>query len=55
MERELVAQALRAANGKKVKAAAILGISRPTLDKKIALYGLTVKPVGGAAASPQRR
>jgi DNA-binding NtrC family response regulator len=39
-ERQRIAEALRAAGGKKVAAAKALGISRPTLDKKIAEYGL---------------
>jgi len=36
LERELIVKALRRARGKKVQAAQALGISRPTLDKKIA-------------------
>jgi len=43
VEREAISNALRRAGGKKIRAAAILGISRPTLDKKIALYSLSVK------------
>jgi DNA-binding NtrC family response regulator len=43
VERDAIAAALRRAGGKKIRAAAILGISRPTLDKKIALYGLSTK------------
>jgi transcriptional regulator with PAS, ATPase and Fis domain len=39
-ERALIAQALVEAGGKKVEACRILGISRPTLDKKIADYDL---------------
>jgi transcriptional regulator with GAF, ATPase, and Fis domain len=39
-ERELIALALVEAGGKKVEACRILGISRPTLDKKIADYNL---------------
>ncbi len=39
-EREHIAQALVEAGGKKVEACRILGISRPTLDKKIADYNL---------------
>lgn len=43
LERDVIAQALRRTRGKKIKAAALLGISRPTLDKKIALYRLAVR------------
>jgi DNA-binding NtrC family response regulator len=43
LEKAAVSDALRQARGKKIRAAAILGISRPTLDKKIALYGLTAE------------
>ncbi len=43
LERDAIAQALRRARGKKIRAAALLGISRPTLDKKIAAYRLSVK------------
>ena len=43
VEREAIAEALREARGKKIKAAAMLGISRPTLDKKIEDYGLVVE------------
>jgi DNA-binding NtrC family response regulator len=43
LERDAIAEALRAARGKKIKAAAILGISRPTLDKKIEDYQLVVE------------
>ena len=43
LERDAIAQALRRARGKKIRAAALLGISRPTLDKKIAGYRLSVK------------
>ena len=38
-----ISEALREARGKKIKAAALLGISRPTLDKKIEDYGLVVE------------
>jgi len=37
-ERDAIVKALRDANGKKAAAAAALGISRPTLYKRIALY-----------------
>lgn len=43
LERDAISEALREARGKKIKAAAILGISRPTLDKKIADYQLVVE------------
>lgn len=43
LERDAIAEALREAKGKKIRAAAILGISRPTLDKKIGDYQLTVE------------
>jgi DNA-binding NtrC family response regulator/pSer/pThr/pTyr-binding forkhead associated (FHA) protein len=43
LERDAIAEALRAARGKKIKAAALLGISRPTLDKKIEDYQLVVE------------
>ncbi len=42
LERDAIAEALRRARGKKIKAAALLGISRPTLDKKILDYKLEV-------------
>jgi len=42
LERDAIAEALRTAGGKKIVAARLLGISRPTLDKKIEDYGLTV-------------
>jgi DNA-binding NtrC family response regulator/pSer/pThr/pTyr-binding forkhead associated (FHA) protein len=42
MERDAISEALRTAGGKKIVAARLLGISRPTLDKKIEDYGLTV-------------
>ncbi|MFP2925878.1 helix-turn-helix domain-containing protein [Pyxidicoccus sp. 3LG] len=40
---DAIAEALREASGKKVRAAELLGISRPTLDKKIEEYGLAVE------------
>jgi DNA-binding NtrC family response regulator len=43
VEREAIVQALRKARGKKIRAAELLGISRPTLDKKLALYRIAVK------------
>ncbi len=45
LEREAIAEALREAKGKKIRAAALLGISRPTLDKKIEDYQLTVEKI----------
>ncbi len=42
LEREAITEALRSAHGKKIQAASLLGISRPTLDKKIAEYHLVV-------------
>jgi hypothetical protein len=44
VERTAIASALRAAGYKKLHAAKALGISRPTLDKKIAQYGLKLGP-----------
>ena len=35
LERAAIAEALSAAGGKKIRAAQLLGISRPTLDKKL--------------------
>jgi DNA-binding NtrC family response regulator/pSer/pThr/pTyr-binding forkhead associated (FHA) protein len=43
LERDAISEALREANGKKIRAAALLGISRPTLDKKIEEYQLVVE------------
>lgn len=40
IEREEISRALQEAKGHKSNAAKLLGISRPTLDKKIKLYGL---------------
>ncbi len=49
LEKEAVSEALREARGKKIRAAEILGISRPTLDKKISEYGITVERAKAAA------
>jgi DNA-binding NtrC family response regulator len=46
LERDAVSEALREAGGKKIRAAALLGISRPTLDKKIEDYSLVVEKRG---------
>lgn len=54
LEREAISEALREARGKKIRAAALLGISRPTLDKKIEDYGLTVQKIrGGRGGFPE--
>jgi len=45
LERQTISETLREAKGKKIKAAALLGISRPTLDKKIEDYGLVVEKI----------
>jgi DNA-binding NtrC family response regulator len=42
LERDAIAEALQAAGGKKIRAAERLGISRPTLDKKIEEYAIPV-------------
>ncbi len=49
LERDAIAEALHAAGGRKTQAAEQLGISRPTLDKKIADYALSVERVRRAA------
>jgi two-component system NtrC family response regulator len=41
IERQFIQQALNKANGVKAEAARILGITRPTLDKKIRDHGIT--------------
>ncbi len=43
LERDAISEALRASGGKKIVAARLLGISRPTLDKKLADHGLQVE------------
>jgi len=40
LERDAIAEALQAAGGRKIRAAERLGISRPTLDKKIDEYAI---------------
>jgi DNA-binding NtrC family response regulator len=45
LEKDAISEALRASRGKKIRAAAMLGISRPTLDKKIEDYQLSVERV----------
>ena len=44
LERTAIVEALREAGFKKIHAAAALGISRPTLDKKISEYQIRLKP-----------
>jgi transcriptional regulator with GAF, ATPase, and Fis domain len=51
IERRAIAEALRRTKWKKTEAAAMLGISRPTLDAKIEKYGLT-KDATAAAGTP---
>jgi DNA-binding NtrC family response regulator len=48
LERAEVEGALRAARGVKARAAKLLGISRPTLDKKIADLGVDLWSQGGS-------
>ncbi|MDY7230645.1 sigma 54-interacting transcriptional regulator [Hyalangium rubrum] len=43
LERDAITEALQATGGKKIRAAERLGISRPTLDKKIDEYAITVE------------
>lgn len=40
MQKQMILHALDEANGQKKKAAEILGISRPTLDKKLRIFGI---------------
>ena len=42
VERKAIHEAMRSARGKKARAAELLGISRPTLDKKLAEHGIDV-------------
>jgi DNA-binding NtrC family response regulator/pSer/pThr/pTyr-binding forkhead associated (FHA) protein len=46
LERDAIAEALRESGWKKVRAAEVLGISRPTLDRKMEEYGLTLERGG---------
>lgn len=50
LEREAIERALAASRGKKVEAARRLGISRPTLDKKLRQYDI---PIRRRAAAPK--
>jgi len=43
LESRVIREALRQSDGRKAKAARLLGISRPTLDSKIEAYGIEVK------------
>jgi DNA-binding NtrC family response regulator len=43
LERDAIVEALQAAGGRKIRAAERLGISRPTLDKKIEEYAIHVE------------
>ncbi len=45
LERAVIAEALSAAGGKKIRAAQLLGISRPTLDKKLKEFHLAWAPL----------
>ncbi len=42
VERKAIHEAMKSARGKKARAAEILGISRPTLDKKLSEHGIDV-------------
>ena len=55
VESEHVQYALRVSNGNKMRAAQALGISRDTLYRKIAAYGLTSSPDSDRVKHPQRR
>jgi DNA-binding NtrC family response regulator len=43
LERDAIVEALQAAGGRKIRAAERLGISRPTLDKKIDEYAIQLE------------
>ncbi len=53
LERRAILEALRRTRGRKAQAARLLGVSRPTLDAKLAQLGVDV-PRGGAESSPGR-
>jgi len=55
VEREAIGRAMAKARGKKVEAARLLGISRPTLDKKLGEYGLGTTRRRGPAEVTQGR
>jgi two-component system, NtrC family, response regulator AtoC len=48
-ERQLIARALQATRGHKGKTCTLLGISRPTLERKLQKYGLNSDPTGEQA------
>ncbi|MBI1291313.1 FHA domain-containing protein [bacterium] len=52
MEREEISKALLETEGQKSRAAKLLGISRPTLDKKIKFYGLGALVLRGKETLP---
>jgi two-component system response regulator AtoC len=47
-ERILIQRALAATRGHKGKACELLGISRPTLERKLQRYGVVAPPPAGA-------
>ena len=48
LERRAILEALRRTRGRKAQAARMLGVSRPTLDAKLAQLGIDVPRAGGA-------
>jgi DNA-binding NtrC family response regulator len=52
LERAEILAALRAARGVKARAAKQLGISRPTLDKKMADLGIDLWSLAGGRGEP---